>query len=134
MMPGKAPMWFRKKPPINVQAGAAIENAASDWLIQQGLIGVEKNFRCRGGEIDLIMRDGEQLVFVEVRLRNRDDFGSAAESVTPRKQQRIIHAAHYFLVTHARWQQCICRFDVLAARQTHGVIAWDWVQNAFSTL
>jgi len=131
-MRGRALMWFRKKPPTDLRSGAAIEIAAASWLSQQGLICIEKNFRCRGGEIDLIMRDGDSLVFVEVRLRNRDDFGSAAESVTAHKQARVVLAANYFLATHPRWQHSACRFDVLAAKQEHGAIAWNWVQNAFS--
>jgi len=111
--------------------GEATENAAFAWLQRQGLVGIEKNFRCRGGEIDLIMLHRDELVFVEVRLRSRTDFGSGAESVTPRKQQRIICAAHYFLAMHARWRNYPCRFDVVAAATTNQQRDWQWLQNAF---
>lgn len=124
--------YQRRKPaPTKTQAGAAMENAAAEWLNARGLICIARNFRCRGGEIDLIMRDGRTLVFVEVRLRSRDDFGSAAESVTATKQRRIVHAAQYYLATHAGTADLACRFDVLAAKQEGEVIAWEWVQGAF---
>ncbi len=112
-------------------AGTAIESAAIIWLRQHGLICLERNFRCKGGEIDLIARDGRTLVFVEVRLRNRDDFGSAAESVTLTKQRRVIHAAQYYLTTRDDHRNEDCRFDVLAAKHVEGIIVWEWVQNAF---
>ena len=113
------------------EAGAAIENAATSWLERHGLKCIERNFRCRGGEIDLIMREGRTLVFVEVRLRNRDDFGSAAESVTATKQRRVIHAAQYYLAIHAASDSLACRFDVLAAKMLDGDITWHWVRDAF---
>jgi putative endonuclease len=124
-------VFGRNKSKTKLTAGAAIERAAAIWLQQRGLICIEKNFRCRGGEIDLIMRDRDTVVFVEVRLRNRDDFGSATESVTATKQRRVIHAAHYFLAAHTRWGQHNCRFDVLAAKHTNDTIIWEWVRDAF---
>ena len=124
-------MFYRKPAQTKTDAGAAIENAAAVWLQQQGLICLERNFRCKGGEIDLIMRDRTALVFVEVRLRNRDDFGSAAESVTAAKQRRVIHAAQYYLATRAGTGTEACRFDVLAAKHVDGVIVWEWVKDAF---
>lgn len=121
----------RKPAQTKTQVGAAMENAAVQWLHTQGLICIERNFRCRGGEIDLIMRDRSTLVFVEVRLRSRGDFGSAAESVTATKQRRVIHAAQYYLTTHAHHADQPCRFDVLAAKQETDTIVWEWVQGAF---
>lgn len=121
----------RKSVPSKIQAGAAIEAAAAEWLHARGLICVERNFRCRGGEIDLIMRDGRTLVFVEVRLRNHDNFGSAAESVTAAKQRRVIHAAQYYLATHKTAADSACRFDVLAAKHEGESVVWEWVQDAF---
>lgn len=123
----------RKANQTKTNAGAAIETAAAAWLQQQGLICIERNFRCKGGEIDLIMRDRNALVFVEVRLRNRDDFGSAAESVTTAKQRRVVHAAQYYLATRTGHRDEACRFDVLAAKHTDGIIVWEWVQDAFYT-
>lgn len=128
-------LWKTKYPKSAMQTkrdtGDAIENAASDWLQAQGLIFLDRNFRCRGGEIDLIMREGAALVFVEVRLRNRDNFGSAAESVTITKQRRVIHAAQYYLATHKDATNMPCRFDVLAAKRVNTEIAWEWVRDAF---
>lgn len=123
----------RKSKQTKTDAGAAIESLAATWLQQQGLTCIERNFRCKGGEIDLIMRDRGTLVFVEVRLRNRDDFGSAAESVTLAKQRRVIHAAQYYLALRAGHRDEACRFDVLAAKHTDGIIVWQWVQDAFYT-
>ncbi|MDB6061827.1 MAG: hypothetical protein JWM78_1930 [Verrucomicrobiaceae bacterium] len=117
--------------PQQTSDGSAAEAAAAAWLKRQGLALVEKNYRCKGGEIDLIMRDGDDLVFVEVRLRNRNDYGSAAESVTGSKQRRIICAARHFLSEHARWQNSGCRFDVMAAKNLAGILEWQWLRDAF---
>jgi len=125
-------MWKRKPSPLPSHSGSSAEADAAIWLQQRGLILIEKNFRCRGGEIDLIMRDGSDLVFVEVRLRTRSDYGGAAASVTISKQRRIVYAAQYFLGQHPRWQNSGCRFDVLATNAgTGGVLEWDWLRNAF---
>ena len=78
-------------------AGARAEALAAAFLVARGLVIVERNFRCRRGEIDLIARDGETLVFVEVRLRSRRDFGGAAASITAAKRARIAAAASFYL-------------------------------------
>lgn len=91
--------------------GAAAETLAEQYLVAQGLRIVQRNFRCRGGEIDLIAADGETLVFVEVRLRSSVRFGGAAASIDAGKQARLRHAAQVFL---ARTQpQPPCRFDAV---------------------
>ena len=123
------PVKARKRTRTRTDSGFAVESAAAAWLQRRGLICRERNFRCRGGEIDLIMHAGQTLVFVEVRLRNRSDFGSAAESVTVTKQQRVIRAAQLYLAIHGIDRAC--RFDVLAARQEGDDIIWEWVQDAF---
>jgi putative endonuclease len=120
-------LFHRRK----LNAGSAVEAAAAEWLKHQGLDLVEKNYRCKGGEIDLVMREGADLVFVEVRLRQRSDYGSAAESVTATKQRRIICAARHFLVTHARWQNSACRFDVIATNDAQDGNEWQWLRHAF---
>ena len=84
-----------------------------------------RNFRVRGGEIDLICRDGKVLVFVEVRQRSRSDFGGAAASITPTKQRRIILAAQHYL---ARQPECDCRFDCVLIEGER----LEWLKNAFS--
>jgi putative endonuclease len=114
--------------------GTAVEAAAERWLSAHGLRLVMKNFSCKAGEIDLVMRDGEQLVFIEVRFRQADRFGSAAESVTRNKQQKIARAAQYFIAAHTRWSDSTCRFDVLGASQVtvEAEIEWQWLRDAFS--
>jgi putative endonuclease len=92
--------------------GNAGEDEALAHLQQHGLVLVERNFRCKGGEIDLIMRDGAGLVFVEVRQRAGSGFGGAAASVTPAKQRRLIHAAQFYLLRMKPLPPC--RFDLVA--------------------
>jgi putative endonuclease len=93
------------------EAGRRAEALAAAFLAARGLAIVERNFRCRRGEIDIIARDGETLVFVEVRLRSRSDFGGAAASITPVKRARITAAAALYLARLGRSPPC--RFDAL---------------------
>lgn len=106
--------------------GAAAEARAEAYLKEAGLTCVGRNFRSKGGEIDLIMQDGATLVFVEVRKRRGAQFGGAAASVTPAKQAKLIHAAQRYL------QQCRseppCRFDVVALDGEK----ITWLRDAFS--
>lgn len=107
-------------------SGAAGEERALAYLQQHGLVLVECNFRCKGGEIDLIMRAGEVLVFVEVRKRASARYGGAAASVTAGKQARLIRAAQFFLQRH-RFPPA-CRFDVIAIEGER----IEWLRDAFS--
>lgn len=105
--------------------GREAEDAAARFLEKQGLRIVDRNYRMRGGEIDLICQDGRTLVFVEVRARSRTDFGGAAASITPAKQRRLILAARHYLGCRPPPP---CRFDcVLLDGQR-----LEWLQNAFS--
>lgn len=115
-------------------SGQQAEQTALDYLQQQGLKPVTQNYHCRRGEIDLIMRDGDTLVFIEVRARRNDRFGSALESITADKQSRIIATAQHYLQQNRQQQNC--RFDVVAVRilaaetgQNHRVT--DWIRDAF---
>jgi putative endonuclease len=94
-----------------VNAGAAAEALAAEFLQARGLSVVKRNYRCRGGEIDLIARDGPTLVFVEVRLRRSGAFGGARESITTTKRRRLKFAAGLFLSGLAR--EPPCRFDAI---------------------
>ena len=94
------------------QDGAAAEGQALNYLQGNGLRLLERNFRCRRGEIDLIMQDRETLVFVEVRKRQNSHFGGAAASVTKSKQSKLLAAAQVFLQSYAALPPC--RFDVVA--------------------
>ena len=107
-----------------VARGREAEMRAERHLQNQGLRPVDRNFRIRGGEIDLIMRDGSTLVFVEVRQRSGSDFGGAAASITAIKQSRIILAARYYLARHG---ECDCRFDCVLFDA--GVLTW--IRDAF---
>jgi len=112
-----------------VALGTAAEDLACRFLEAHGLTLVTRNFRVRGGELDLIMRDGEQLVFVEVRSRRSCRYGSPAESVTRAKQQRLLQTAALYLQ-----RQDInppCRFDVVAIVQTGDPPQMEWIRDAF---
>ena len=109
-------------------AGNAAEDQVLDYLIGQNLRLVTRNYSCRAGEIDLIMKDGAQLVFVEVRYRARADFGSALESVTPGKQRKLITTAQHYLQRSGKTPAC--RFDVVGMGQDRRI---HWIKNAFDT-
>ena len=108
-----------------VARGREAETRAAAYLEDQGLRLIERNFRVRGGEIDLIMRDRSTLVFIEVRARNRSDYGGAGASITTHKQRRIIFAARHWL---ARRGDCACRFDCVLIDADH----LEWLRDAFS--
>ncbi len=110
------------------------ERRAAKWLEERGLTMVERNFRCKVGEIDLIARDGAMLVFVEVRARSNPRFQSAAGSIDRRKQQRLLRTAQYYLQTHLFAAQLPCRFDVIAfePRQSNADDAVRWIRSAFT--
>jgi putative endonuclease len=106
-------------------AGSAAENSAADFLSRQGLSIVARNYRTRMGEIDLVARDGEVLVFVEVRLRSGDYYGGGAESIGARKQARIVAAARQYLSRLRR--EPPCRFDVVTLDSGRP----EWLRAAF---
>ncbi|MBJ6415389.1 YraN family protein [Enterobacter hormaechei] len=110
------------------QTGDAWELKARRWLEGKGLRFVAANVRGRGGEIDLIMKDGQTIVFVEVRYRQSSRFGGAAASVTLAKQQKLLQTAHLWLARHnGSFDTVDCRFDVVAFTGN----AIDWLKNAF---
>ncbi|PWC20319.1 YraN family protein [Brenneria roseae subsp. roseae] len=109
--------------------GARYERQARYYLERAGLIFVAANVALRGGELDLVMRDQQTWVFVEVRYRRNADFGGAAASVTYRKQQRLLHAAAVWLAQRgASFDTVDCRFDVLAITGDQFI----WLPNAFN--
>jgi putative endonuclease len=110
-----------------MKPGALAEHQAAQYLQQHGLELLAQNYRCRFGEIDLIMQDGKVLVFVEVRLRHRADFGGAAASIDQRKQQRIVLAAQHYLTTLRHTPPC--RFDAVLVDGTEHKM--QWLKNAF---
>ena len=112
--------------------GEAVERAAEIYLQQRGLQSITHNFQRRGGEIDLVMRDGETLVFIEVRFRKTDRFGSPIESVTATKQRKLLQTAQLFLLAQPQWRHAPCRFDIVAARPNDNTaLQFEWIKNAF---
>ncbi len=111
---------------LHLRRGEQAENDAEKFLTGKGFTTVARNYRCKSGEIDLIMEDGDTLVMVEVRYRKNDTYGSALESITPRKQARIIAAASHYL-TAKRIDRPV-RFDVIAISGNNTL---NWVHNAF---
>lgn len=117
-------------PGSTTTVGNRAEQLAFQYLLQNGLSPVARNFRCRGGEIDLIMLHADCLVFVEVRYRASARFASAGLSVDQHKQRKIIRTAAMFLSRNARFSNHIMRFDVIAIEGQEKP-ALDWVKDAF---
>lgn len=112
------------------RTGQRAEDAAARFLSQRKLAVLARNYRCRGGEIDLVCRDGKTLVFVEVRLRRNAGFGGAAASITPVKQRRIVLAAQHYLAATGKHDRD-CRFDCVLIDGADGQRI-EWMRNAFS--
>lgn len=108
--------------------GITAEEHAHCYLLDQGLQPVCRNFRSKFGELDLVMKEDQTLVIVEVRYRKTDRYGSALESITRQKQSRIIAATQHYLSRHQ--PACPVRFDVVALS---GNGAIEWIKNAFQT-
>ncbi len=118
----------RHTEPHSVALGSEAESLACQYLQQRGLRLVDKNYSCHGGEIDLIMRDGEYLVFVEVRLRHNEDYGHSLETISASKQKRIIRTALTYLQETEQMDTQDCRFDAIGISDKDEII---WLQDAF---
>ncbi len=114
----------------NRKTGAEYEQKAAQYLETLGYQVIERNFCCRSGEIDLIAKDGEYLVFIEVKYRTDARMGEPLAAVDFRKQQKISRAASYYCLSHGIPQQQPCRFDAAAFIQG----TWTVIQNAFDYL
>src|SRR5579871_2618041 len=112
------------------QFGYAVEQQATAYLGQHGLSLIEHNYRCRYGEIDLIMRDKEHWVFVEVRYRNSAKHGDGAETITRSKQSRLIRTAKYYLQQSHLLEKVPCRFDVITLTGQSDS-EFLWIKDAF---
>jgi putative endonuclease len=116
------------------QSGQAAEALARQFLEQRGLRLLAQNWRCRLGELDLVMLDSDTVVFVEVRYRRYSAWGGAAESVDARKREKLSRAAQHFLQQESRWARHPCRFDVIAiTADSQAPAPLNWIQNAFDT-
>jgi putative endonuclease len=114
-----------------VALGISGENLASHELARRGYAILASRYRTRVGEIDIVARDGQTLVFVEVKTRSSDDFGVPAEAVTRQKQRRIVTMAKWYL-SEKRLHGCLCRFDVVTVLCRRGRLPEvDVVKNAF---
>lgn len=111
--------------------GKAGEDLACRYLQQQGMRLIARNYRCRRGEIDLIMLHGDSLVFIEVRYRHRPNYGSAAESIDFRKQQKISHCALHYLQRHPAFARHPGRFDVVCIAPGDSGLKVKWISDAF---
>lgn len=128
-------MWFRKQPGKNSQPdnkrqyGEQFEKQAEIWLTRQGLKTITSNYHTRSGEIDLIMKEGKVLVFIEVRYRANSGYGSGADSVNHAKQKKLRKTAEHYLQAHYGSRPPDCRFDVVSA--SGKPVVFDWIKNAF---
>lgn len=112
---------------ITLSKGQFAEHKACQYLQQQGLTLIEKNYRCRNGEIDLVMQDKDQLVFVEVRYRKNEDYGTAIDTVDQNKVKKLILTAHHYLTRHQL--DVPTRFDVVGF---DALLNPKWISDAFS--
>lgn len=113
--------------------GCTAEDAACAWLQARGLAVLARNVNYRFGELDLVMRDGATLVFVEVRRRTASRFGDGAASVTRTKRRRIVLAARAWLARRRGAGDMPCRFDVVSVSGGDGALAIEWIRDAFTT-
>ena len=114
------------------RVGIVAEQLAFRYLRNRGLKPIRRNFRCRRGEIDLIMLDDECLVFVEVRYRTKASFVSAALTVDSRKQHKLACAASMFLAMNKTFSNRVCRFDVIGVdRNWQDEVSINWMRDAF---
>jgi putative endonuclease len=112
--------------------GKVTEAFAEKYLTQHGLIPVDRNIHCRQGEIDLVMRDGDTFVFVEVKYRKNNHFGAALEAVSLAKQNKIRHCvAFFFHKANLNEYNTPCRFDVIALEGNINQPQVTWLKNAF---
>ncbi len=120
---------LKKHRPSHLLRGEKSEQQACHYLLAQGLQLIEKNFQCKQGELDLIMRDDKTIVIVEVRYRQSNKYGGALESITKKKQSRIIASTEYYLLKNKI--NSLIRFDVVAMSGDRDI---NWIKNAFQEL
>ena len=125
---------FSRLANTSTKIGQQAEDAALNFLLAKGMRLVTRNYRCKAGEIDLIMQHDSVLIFVEVRYRKQNQFGDGAESVDFRKQQKIIKTAEHFLQQHHQYTQSPSRIDVISisrhAKTSPSQSGIDWIPNA----
>ena len=113
------------------EIGQLAENIAYQYLASNGLKLIERNYRISGGEIDLIMHDGNTTIFVEVRYRKSLKFGNGAESINHTKRSRLIATSLHYLQTHPQYNTAPCRFDVISITSAQDKPEVEWIKDAF---
>lgn len=113
--------------------GQAAEQLACTYLQHNGLILLQRNYRCRRGELDLVMRQDDTTVFVEVRYRRPSAFADGIASIDRRKQEKLLAAAQHYLQHHPEAARRPCRFDVVAVTPERGENSIEWITNAIET-
>jgi putative endonuclease len=136
--------WLRKKSEIKTEEsplrhytaqaarqrdGARAEVLACEYLIAKGLTLIDANVACTRGEIDLVMKQGGTLVFVEVRWRKTAAYGGAVASVTPSKLKKLLTACEVFFQHYPTWRTSPCRVDVVALQGSLNQAQIEWLQN-----
>jgi putative endonuclease len=114
--------------PNHLSLGLRSEKEACNFLQTKGLKLISSNYHCPFGEIDIIMKEGDVLVFIEVRLRSHIIYGSALESIDSRKQQKLLKSATHYLQKHQLLDKIDCRFDVIGFSNS----SIEWIKDAFS--
>jgi len=112
--------------------GMEVEASAREFLQGRGLKHRESNYEAKTGEIDLIMEDGEFIVFVEVRFRSNKNYGGALASVSRGKQTKIIRTAKIYLLENELYDKVFCRFDVITGETINNTLVIDWYKSAFT--
>lgn len=115
----------------NRRIGSEYETLAIEYLQKQALKLLNRNFSCKMGEIDLIFRKNDMIIFVEVRFRKNAFFGGPLMSVNYNKQQKLIRCAQFFLRCNPTLYNHPCRFDVMSITLKNGMPEIEWVQDAF---
>ena len=131
MSEGEAMRTATRAAPTARAAGERFEALALSHLESAGLALVARNYRCRYGEIDLVMRDRDTIVFVEVRYRRSGRFGGGIDSVDAGKRAKLVRAAQAYLAQRPRLASRPCRFDVVAFDADARVVRCDWQRHAF---
>jgi putative endonuclease len=118
--------------PKHISTGQAAEELACSFLEKKGLRLINRNYRCRIGEIDLIMQDQNEIVFIEVRARSHAQYATAIESINTTKQTKIIRTATFYL-QQLKWLDKVnCRFDVIGISYAQTKAHLEWIRDAFS--
>jgi putative endonuclease len=117
----------------NARAGGyRAEQRVARWLEQQGVEVIAQNYRTRLGEIDLILQEEDCIAITEIRQRRSTQFGGAAASIDPAKQQRLIRLAQLWLQQHPEWRNAALRFDAIVIDGTPEAGEIRWIRRAFS--